>query len=73
MYTFVSPAISRAYLAGQQNIVGVNQDILGVPLFATALLGGLLYAVGTILFSVAVWRSETLPRWADVLCAPRRC
>jgi hypothetical protein len=68
--TFVSPAIGRAYLAGQQNVVEVNQDILGVPLFATALLGGLLYTVGTILFGIAVWRSETLPRWAGVLYAP---
>ena len=68
--TFVSPAIGRAYLAGQQNIVEVNQDTLGTPLFATSLSGGLLYSVVTILFGVAVWRSGTLPRGAGVLSAP---
>lgn len=68
--TFVSPAIGRAYLAGQQNVVEVNQDILGLPLILTALIGGLLYSVGAILFGIAIWRSETLPRWAGVLYAP---
>ena len=68
--TFASPAIGRAYLAGRQNAVEINQDILGVPLFVTALLGGLLYSLGTILFGVAVWRSGRLPKWAGVLYAP---
>lgn len=68
--TFASPAIGHAYLAGQDQAVEINQAILGVPLIVTALLGGLLYSVGTILFGVAIWRSETLPKWAGVLYAP---
>ena len=72
MSTFATPAIGRAYLEGQQNIIEVNQDILGTPVIVTALLGGLLYSAGTILFGVAVWRSATLPRWAGVLYAPTR-
>lgn len=67
---FASPAIGEAYLAGQHQAVEINQAILGVPLMVTALLGGLLYTVGTILFAVAIWRSETLPKWAGVLYAP---
>jgi hypothetical protein len=70
MSTFATPAIGRAYLEGQQNIIEVNQDILGTPVIVTALLGGLLYSAGTILFGVAVWRSATLPKWAGVLYAP---
>jgi uncharacterized membrane protein YeaQ/YmgE (transglycosylase-associated protein family) len=61
MSTFATPAIRRAYLAGQQGIVEVNQDILGVPLVVTALLGSLLYSMGTILFGIPIWRSNTLP------------
>ena len=70
MSTFATPAVGRAYLEGQQNVVELNQDILGLPVIATALLGGLLYSTGTILFGVAVWRSATLPKWAGVLYAP---
>ena len=70
MSTFATPAVGRAYLAGQQGVVEVNQDILGVPLVVTALLGGLLYSVGTILFGIAIWRSNTLPGWAGILYAP---
>jgi hypothetical protein len=70
MSTFATPAIGRAYLEGQRNIIEVNQDILGTPVIVTALVSGLLYSVGTILFGVAVWRSATLPKWAGVLYAP---
>ena len=70
MSTFATPAVGRAYLEGQRNIIEVNQDILGTPVIVTALVSGLLYSVGTILFGVAVWRSATLPKWAGVLYAP---
>lgn len=70
MSTFATPAVGRAYLAGQQGVVAVNADILGAPLVVTALLGGLLYSASTALFGVAVWRSGTLPRWAGALYAP---
>ena len=70
MSTFATPAVGRAYLAGQQGVVAVNGDILGPPLIVTALLGGLLYSASTVLFGIAVWRSGTLPRWAGALYAP---
>jgi hypothetical protein len=70
MSTFATPAVGRAYLEGQRNIIEVNQDILGTPVIVTALVGGLLYSTGTILFGIAVWRSATLPKWAGVLYAP---
>ena len=68
--TFVSPAIGNAYLAGQHQAEEINQAILGLPLILTALSGGLLYTASTILFGIAIWRSEGLPRWAGVLYAP---
>jgi hypothetical protein len=68
--TFASPAIGHAYLEGQHQAVEINQAILGLPLVATALTGGLLYTASTILFGIAIWRSGTLPRWAGILFAP---
>jgi hypothetical protein len=70
MSTFATPAVGRAYLQGQRNIIEVNQDIIGTPVIVTALVSGLLYSTGTILFGIAVWRSVTLPKWAGVLYAP---
>jgi hypothetical protein len=70
MSTFATPAVGRAYLEGQRNIIEVNQNILGTPVIVTTLVGGLLYSTGTILFGIAVWRSATLPKWAGVLYAP---
>lgn len=70
MSTFATPAVGRAFLAGQTDVVSLNRDIIGVPLIATALLGGLSYAAGSILLGIAVWKSGDLPRWAGVLYAP---
>ncbi|MCA1737556.1 MAG: hypothetical protein LC740_01625, partial [Actinobacteria bacterium] len=41
--------------------------LFGSRTFALIILAGLLYSIGFILFGVAIWRSETLPKWAGVL------
>jgi hypothetical protein len=66
---FASPAIGRAYLAGQDAVVAVNTDIYGTPLIVTGLLGTLSYSVGAILFGIAIWRSGLLPRWTGIAVA----
>ena len=64
---FAQPAIGRAYLAGQADLaVAINSDVYGPPLFATALPGLALFALGIVLFGVAVARSGWLPRWAGI-------
>ncbi len=64
---FAQPAIGRAYLAGNaQQAVAINGDVYGVPLFATALPGLLLFATGIALFGAAVARSGRFPRWAGI-------
>jgi hypothetical protein len=64
---FAQPAIGRAYLAGQaEQAVAINSDVYGPPLFATALPGLVLFAIGTVLFGVAIARSGWLPRWAGI-------
>ena len=69
--TIVSPVIGQLYLAGQPGAMEVNEAIFSSAAFL--ILSGpgmLLYLVGNILLGVAVWRSETLPRWAGALYAP---
>jgi hypothetical protein len=64
---FAQPAIGRAYLAGRpEEAVAINGDVYGPPLFATALPGLLLFALGIALSGTAVARSGWLPRWAGV-------
>ncbi len=69
MSTFVTSAVGRTHLEAQ-NIVEVNQTILWLPLVLTALVSGLLYSTGTILFGAAVWRSAAVYKWTGVLYAP---
>jgi hypothetical protein len=66
---FAQPAIGRAYLAGQQAAVAINNDLYGAPAVAVGLTGGLLYSAGAVLLGVALWRAGTLPRWTGVLYA----
>ncbi|GGI94055.1 hypothetical protein [Pseudarthrobacter scleromae] len=62
--TFVTPAVGRAYLAG-------NQDVMQLEFpgsMSAAFMAGLVLAfVRTVLLGVAVWRSRVLPRWAGAL------
>lgn len=62
--TFVTPAVGRAYLAG-------NQDVMQLEFpgsMSAAFMAGLLLAfAGTVLLGVAAWRSHMLPRWAGAL------
>jgi hypothetical protein len=65
---FAQPAIGRLFISGQAaQAVTMQDDIYGVPLTATALVGLLLLNIGLILFGIAVLRSGWLPRWAGVI------
>jgi hypothetical protein len=64
--TFAIPAIGKAYLGGNQDVM--QQGFPG-SMTAAFLLGLLLAFVGTVLLGIAVWRSHVLPRWAGALWA----
>lgn len=67
---FAQPAIGRMYLAGQTvAAVALQDDVYGVPLFATAIPGVLLLTIGLVLFGIAVARSSWVPRWAGITLA----
>lgn len=61
---FATPAIGRAYLTGNTQVMALE-----FPAAMTAIIafGLLLALVGNVLLGVAVWRSGTLPRWAGAL------
>jgi hypothetical protein len=64
---FAQPAIGRAYLAGHtEQAVAINSDVYGIPLFATALPGLVLFAIGIVLVGAAIARSGWLPQWAGI-------
>jgi hypothetical protein len=62
--TFGAPAIGRAYLAGNTDVMEIQLD--GV-MSVTRLLAIALTFVGNVLFGIAIWRSGTLPKWAGVI------
>jgi hypothetical protein len=62
--TFATPAIGKAYLAGNQAVMQLEfPDTLNWAF----LLGLLLAVIGGLVLGLAVWRSHVLPRWAGAL------
>ncbi len=67
---FAQPAIGRMYLAGQTTqAMALQDDIYGIPLFATAFPGVLLLTIGLVIFGVAVARADWAPRWPGITLA----
>lgn len=62
--TFATPAIGKAYLDGNRDVMQLEFPAAMTGAF---LLGLLLAFVGNVLLGVAVWQSRTLPRWAGAL------
>jgi hypothetical protein len=67
--TFAAPEQGQAYLAGIEGIPEMPTSFADIAFAVTSLLVVLLLFVGNVLLGVAVWRSETLPRWAGALWA----
>jgi hypothetical protein len=66
--TYVIPVISRTYLSGQHDAFRVVGAIFD-SVFPIIIVASLLYFLGFLIFSVAIWRSGVLPRGAGVLLA----
>ena len=62
--TFATPAIGKAYLAGNQDVMQLE---FPGSMTGAFLLGLLLAFLGNVLLGVTVWRSRVLPRWAGAL------
>ncbi|MHA7223998.1 hypothetical protein ACX80S_17035 [Arthrobacter sp. RHLT1-20] len=62
--TFALPAIGKAYLGGNGDVMRLE---FPAAMSASILLGLLLAFLGNVLLGIAVWGSHTLPRWAGVV------
>lgn len=65
----VGPIAGRAYLNGQTQAISILSDATSVSNPAVFFVGGtsvLLFLIGSLFFSVAMWRSEKIPKWAAI-------
>jgi hypothetical protein len=67
---FAQPAIGELHFSGSSaQAMAVNTAVYGIPLFATAGIGLLLFASGLVMFGIAVARSGFFPNWSGILLA----
>ena len=64
--SLVSPALAQLTLHGQKDAANVVNTVAITPGAITLLVGSVLLALGVIIFSIAIWGSNTLPRWAGI-------
>jgi hypothetical protein len=67
--TFSAPVEGQAVLAGLEEYEALPTIFANTMQVATMVVSILLLFVGNVLLGVAVWRSETLPKWAGALWA----
>lgn len=57
---FAQPAIGRAWLGGQESARALNDDVYGMPLIATAVVGLLVFMLGAALLGAALASAPNL-------------
>jgi hypothetical protein len=62
--TFATPAVGRAFLEGNEEVMRLE---FPAAMTVTFLLGLLLAFLGNVLLGVTVWQSHVLPRWAGAV------
>jgi uncharacterized membrane protein YgdD (TMEM256/DUF423 family) len=65
--TFAAPEEGQAVLAGVEEFESLPTIFANTLMMATFGVAVLLMLAGNVLLGVAVWRSETLPKWAGAL------
>jgi hypothetical protein len=64
--TYALPVLGQAYLEGQRGSLAMVDAIFGNPLRTVFVIAFIFYAVGFVLFGVAIWRSGALRKGAAV-------
>jgi hypothetical protein len=68
--TFVMPAAGVMISQGHdQDVLLLLDQVFAEPGWIPVFIGGLMYPIGLLVMSVAVWRSKTLSRWTAGLLA----
>ena len=66
---YVLPVVGRMYLDGKTELALFLGSIYSGPDTVVMLLGLVSLALGAIFLALAIWSSQTLPRWAGVVLA----
>jgi len=69
IFAFVAPIAGTAYLKGDANAIKIIADSVAVSnssAFLFAALAGLFSVFGSILFGIAIWKSQRLPKRSGV-------
>ncbi len=69
IFAFAAPIAGRAYLNGDASAIKIISDSVAVSnssAFLCAGLAGLFSVIGSILFGIAIWQSQRLPKWSGV-------
>jgi hypothetical protein len=64
--TYALPMLGQAYLHGEQRVLAIVDAIFNNPLRIIFVFVFIFYAVGFILFGVAIWRSGVLRKGAAI-------
>ena len=65
----VGPIAGRDYLNGQPRAISIVSDATSVSNPAVLIVGGIsvvLFILGSLFFSIAMWKSEKIPRWSAI-------
>jgi hypothetical protein len=69
IFVFAAPVAARLYLNGQTQSISIISEATNPSNPVALAVGGLsilFYVLGSITFSMAMWRSAKLPRWAAI-------
>ena len=69
IFAFAAPIAGRAYLNGDASAIKIIAESVAVSnssAFLFAGLAGLFLVIGSILFGIAIWKSQRLPKWFGV-------
>ena len=72
VFAFAGPVAGKFYLSGNLQAVSIISEATGTMNLASLAFGGvslLSSVLGSILFSVAIWRSGKLPKWSAIAYA----
>ncbi|TFH50678.1 MAG: hypothetical protein E4H01_01725 [Lysobacterales bacterium] len=66
---FAGPEFAQLFMAGNPEIPQILNDIALGPAMGLGLPAAVFYSVGCLLLGIAVWRSDSLPKWSGIALA----
>jgi hypothetical protein len=68
VFAFAMPAVGKLYLAGNTDVIQVAELTLGPGTgFAYLIASAFALITGAVLFAIAMWQTNNLPRWMPII------